>query len=82
MEQLIEKKPIHLNITVLGKGMVGKSSLTYRFINYETPQDHDPTIEDKYKVVQEIAGHSVEIGNQTLYFQKYLIQLAKTTIKQ
>ena len=29
--------------------MVGKSSLTYRFINYNAPTEHDPTIEDRYK---------------------------------
>jgi GTPase SAR1 family protein len=42
--------------------MVGKSSLTYRFINYETPKDHDPTIEDKYKTVADISGKHCEIG--------------------
>jgi small GTP-binding protein len=42
--------------------MVGKSSLTYRFINYNTPLDHDATIEDKYKTVVEIDGLPCEIG--------------------
>ena len=36
-------------MAVIGKGVVGKSSLTYRFINYKVPQGHDPTIEDRYK---------------------------------
>ena len=42
--------------------MVGKSSITYRFINYQTPTEHDATLEDKYKVLQEIGGVSHEIG--------------------
>ena len=42
--------PIDLRITILGKGVVGKSSLTYRFMNSEAPLEHDPTIEDKYKI--------------------------------
>jgi small GTP-binding protein len=43
--------------------MVGKSSITYRFINYNTPTEHDATLEDKYKVYQEINGvpHEIEI---------------------
>lgn len=57
-----EKQISKLKISVLGKGTVGKSSLTYRFINYNTPKDHDPTIEDKYKTVIDIAGHTVELG--------------------
>ena len=36
-------------MAVIGKGVVGKSSLTYRFINYKVPHGHDPTIEDRYK---------------------------------
>ena len=43
--------------------MVGKSSLTYRFINYETPKEHDPTIEDKYKTNLDVNGQLCEIGN-------------------
>ena len=39
-----------MKITVLGKGVVGKSSLTYRFINYNAPQEHDPTIEEEKKI--------------------------------
>ena len=32
----------------MGKAIAGKSSLTYRFINYNVPQETDPTIEDRY----------------------------------
>ena len=41
--------------------MVGKSSLTYRFINYNAPQEHDPTIEDRYTSIINIEGKDYEI---------------------
>ena len=50
-----------MKITVLGKGVVGKSSLTYRFINYNAPQEHDPTIEDRYKSNIQINGKDYEV---------------------
>ena len=50
-----------LKLAVLGKGMVGKSSLTYKFINCNTPKDHDPTIEDKYSTVTNIDGVNCEV---------------------
>jgi small GTP-binding protein len=28
--------------------MVGKSCLIYRFINYNIPKSHDPTVEDRF----------------------------------
>ena len=34
--------------------MVGKSCLTYRFINYNAPKSHDPTIQDEYKSTTKI----------------------------
>ena len=45
----------------MGKGVVGKSSLTYRFINYNAPQEHDPTIEDRYKSNLNIDGTDYEV---------------------
>jgi GTPase SAR1 family protein len=56
------KTPQPLKVTILGKGVVGKSSLTYRFINHTTPDCHDSTIEDRYKTVIEIEGTPFEIG--------------------
>ena len=50
-----------VKIAVLGKGVVGKSSLTYRFINYNAPQEHDPTIEDRYKSNLNIDGTEYEV---------------------
>jgi small GTP-binding protein len=58
---LVNKNSHQVKISVLGKGNVGKSSLTYKFINYNTPRIHDPTIEDKYKTVVDIDGSSCEI---------------------
>ena len=37
-------------IVVLGKGTVGKTSLTFRYVKNECPKDHDPTVEDTYTV--------------------------------
>ena len=37
-------------IVVLGKGTVGKTSLTFRYVKNECPKDHDPTVEDNYTV--------------------------------
>ena len=48
-------------MAVIGKGVVGKSSLTYRFINYKVPQGHDPTIEDRYKTSTKIKEHLYNI---------------------
>ena len=50
-----------LKIGVLGKGMVGKSSLTYAFMDNEVSKVHDPTIEDKYKRVVEVEGVPLEL---------------------
>ena len=35
--------------------------MTYRFINYNAPQDHDPTIEDRYKSNIQIEGKDYEV---------------------
>ena len=40
---------------------MGKSSLTYRFINYDAPQEHDPTIEDRYKSKTTIEDQEYDI---------------------
>ena len=49
----------------MGKGVVGKNSLTCSFINYNTPQEHYPTIEDRYKSKISIEGvkYNIEILN-------------------
>jgi len=51
-----------VNITVLGKGMVGKSSLIYKFINNEVSLDHEPTIEDKISIVKSINGKNIQFN--------------------
>ena len=49
-------KQIEIKLVILGKSLVGKSALTYRFINDQFPKDHDTTIEDQYKVSTNIDG--------------------------
>ena len=53
--------PTDLQITILGKGVVGKSSLTYRFMNSDIPNTHDPTIEDRFKTTLSINGQEITI---------------------
>ena len=56
-----QNNPNSIKIAVLGKGVVGKSSLTYRFINYDVSTEHDPTIEDRYKSNLNIEGTNYEV---------------------
>ena len=41
---------IPLKIAVLGQTMVGKTALTFKFINNKFPTEHDTTIEDSYSI--------------------------------
>ena len=41
---------INIKIAILGKSLVGKSALTYRFISDKFPTEHDTTLEDQYRV--------------------------------
>ena len=45
-----ENEITKIKIVVLGKCLVGKSALTYRFINDKFLTEHDTTIEDQYYV--------------------------------
>ena len=45
---------IPLKIAVVGQSMVGKSALTFRFINNKFPTEHDTTIEDAYSLPAKI----------------------------
>ncbi len=54
-------KAHRIKISIFGKSNVGKTSLTYSFINYNSPKVHDSTIEDKYKTVIEIDSNICEI---------------------
>jgi GTPase SAR1 family protein len=51
-----------VKIAVLGKSLVGKSALTYRFINDKFPTEHDTTIEDQYKINLNIDGVQCRLG--------------------
>ena len=48
----MEEQPesISFKIAVLGQSLVGKSALTFRFINNKFPDENDSTIEDSYKI--------------------------------
>ena len=50
----------------MGKGVVGKSTLTYRFIKYDIPEGHEATIEDRYKT-------EITLDNKT-----YIIEILDT----
>ena len=52
----LPSEAVDLKIAVLGKSLVGKSALTYRFINAKFPTDHDTTIEDQYSIPTQIDG--------------------------
>ena len=41
---------VNIKIVILGKSLVGKSALTYRFICDKFPTEHDTTVEDQYRV--------------------------------
>ena len=45
---------VSLKIAVLGQSMVGKSAMTFRFINNKFPTEHDTTIEDAYSIPAKI----------------------------
>ena len=52
---------IQLKISVLGNSMVGKSALTFRFINNKFPTEHDTTIEDSYSIPTRINDHDCQL---------------------
>ena len=52
---------IDIHITIIGKGVVGKTSITNRLINIEYPEQHDPTIEDKYNLVVNINSKQINL---------------------
>ena len=52
----VTEKPLEVKLVILGKSLVGKSTLTNRFINEQFPKEHDTTIEDQYKINMLIDG--------------------------
>ena len=50
----ISENSVSLKIAVLGQSMVGKSAMTFRFINNKFPTEHDTTIEDAYSIPAKI----------------------------
>jgi GTPase SAR1 family protein len=47
MNDRINEEETLISVVVLGKGVVGKTSLIYRVVNNSFPDAHDATIEDK-----------------------------------
>ncbi|CAH2327582.1 GTP-binding Rit1 [Pelobates cultripes] len=50
MVPAIPVPPREYKLVMLGAGGVGKSAMTMQFISHRFPEDHDPTIEDAYKI--------------------------------
>ena len=50
-----------IKLVVLGKSLVGKSALTYRFISDKFPEEHDTTVEDQYKTLINIDDTPCEL---------------------
>ena len=61
-----DNKESDIKIAVLGQSLVGKSALTYRFINNMFPTDHDTTIEDTYRFKLNIDGKDFLLGKNLL----------------
>lgn len=56
-----KENEVEIKLVILGKSLVGKSALTYRFINDQFPTEHDTTIEDQYKIKMNIDGYNCHI---------------------
>ena len=50
-----------IKLVVLGKSLVGKSALTYRFISDKFPEEHDTTVEDQYRTVINVNGVTLDL---------------------
>ena len=57
----LNKEDTDAKLVILGKSLVGKSALTFRFINDQFPKDHDTTIEDQYKITMTIDGNEIKL---------------------
>jgi len=47
---------MNFKLAILGKSLVGKSALIFRYINDKFPELHDTTIEDQYNINTSING--------------------------
>ena len=52
---------MNIKISVIGKSLVGKSALTFRFMNDKFPEVHDTTIEDQYKITTNVNGNECNV---------------------
>ena len=60
-ENNLVNEAVKIKIVILGKALVGKSALTYRFISDKFLTDHDTTIEDQYKTRVTVNGTECDL---------------------
>ena len=53
--------PKQINLTVLGEGGVGKSSVTTRYVSNEFLETYDPTIQDSFRKEEFIDGENIVV---------------------
>lgn len=58
-----KENAIEISIAVIGRSLVGKSALTYRFINDKFPDSHDMTIEDQYRMDITVENIECQLGD-------------------
>jgi len=51
--------PIEMKVVMLGNGGVGKSAITFRFVQQKFVESYNPTIEDSYRKQMKVDGRSV-----------------------
>jgi len=58
-EKRVEGPTVEFKVVMLGNGGVGKSALTFRFIQNKFVESYNPTIEDSYRKQIKIDGHNI-----------------------
>jgi len=56
-----KSQELRFRLVILGRSLVGKSAITFRFINDVFPKDHDTTIEDQYQRTVIIDGYKCNL---------------------
>lgn len=52
-----------LKLVILGRGAVGKSSITLRFVNSEFSEDYNPTLQETFRKTMFIDNKPITLGN-------------------
>lgn len=74
--------PKQVNITVLGDGGVGKSSVTTRYVNNEFLESYDPTIQDSFRKSEIIDGEEITVEILDTAGQEDYVSINDTSIMQ